>query len=150
MGNEKNFVIKTYYNVCVYGTGGSMKWHKKVDDEQVHNIIRNSELVNIYEYCTDREVSPLFNVAPYRSEESGVVSGVAEKLDALDVQIGGTHYKKLKIQPIQAIHENDLDFFQGNITKYAWRHKDKHGVEDLKKVIHYAQLAAKFQYGVDL
>lgn len=66
---------------------------------------------------------------------------------ALQTQQGGTHYKDLKIQPIEYIHANDLDFFQGNIVKYATRHKDKNGAEDLRKVIHYAQLAIELQYG---
>ena len=69
-------------------------------------------------------------------------------MSALDIQEGGCHYKELKIQPIEYIHANSLDFFQGNIIKYATRHKSKHGVEDLKKVIHYAQLAIELQYGV--
>lgn len=68
---------------------------------------------------------------------------------ALDSQVGGDHYK-LAIQPIEFITKNCLDFIQGNIVKYATRHKTKNGVEDLKKVIHYAQLAAKLQYDVDL
>lgn len=66
---------------------------------------------------------------------------------ALQTQQGGTHYKGLKIQPIEYIHANGLDFFQGNIVKYATRHKDKNSAEDLRKVIHYAQLAIELQYG---
>ena len=65
---------------------------------------------------------------------------------ALDTQEGGDHYKKLAIQPIEYISANNLDFFQGNIVKYATRHKDKNGAEDLRKVIHYAQLALELQY----
>lgn len=66
---------------------------------------------------------------------------------ALQIQQGGTHYKDLKIQPIEYIHANGLDFFQGNIVKYATRHKDKNGAQDLRKIIHYAQLAIELQYG---
>lgn len=69
---------------------------------------------------------------------------------ALDVQVGGAHYKDMKIQPLEFTMANNLDFIQGNVVKYICRHKSKNGVEDLKKVIHYAQLAAKMQYGVDL
>jgi hypothetical protein len=66
---------------------------------------------------------------------------------ALGVQEGGSHYKDMKIQPIEFIHANSLDFFQGNIVKYAARHKAKNGAQDLRKVIHYAQLALELQYG---
>lgn len=68
-------------------------------------------------------------------------------MKALDIQEGGTHYKGLKIQPIEYIHANGLDFFQGNMLKYLTRHKSKNGAEDLRKVIHYAQLAIELQYG---
>lgn len=68
---------------------------------------------------------------------------------ALDVQVAGSHYD-FPIQPIEFIHKNNLSFIQGNIIKYACRHDKKNGVEDLKKVIHYAQLEAKLKYGVDI
>lgn len=58
----------------------------------------------------------------------------------LDEQIGGDHYKKYKIQPIVYAHANGLGPCEANIIKYATRWKDKGGVEDLEKVIHYAQL----------
>jgi hypothetical protein len=55
-------------------------------------------------------------------------------------QEGGNHYQKHKIQPYTFITENELSFFQGNVIKYVVRYKDKNGVEDLKKIIHYCQL----------
>jgi hypothetical protein len=55
-------------------------------------------------------------------------------------QEGGNHYQKHKIQPYTFITENQLSFFQGNVIKYVVRYKDKNGVEDLKKIIHYCQL----------
>jgi hypothetical protein len=69
---------------------------------------------------------------------------------ALELQEGGDHYKDLGIQPIEYIIENNLDFIQGNMIKYATRHKEKGGKEDLLKVIHYANLAIELQYGEDL
>lgn len=65
----------------------------------------------------------------------------------LDIQHGGSHYKDKKIQPIEYITANNLDFCQGNIVKYVTRHKDKNGAEDIRKVIHYAQFILKFEYG---
>lgn len=58
-------------------------------------------------------------------------------------QVGGTHYKSMKIQPVEFILANDLGFCEGNIIKYTCRHKQKGGVQDLKKVIHYAELLIK-------
>lgn len=68
----------------------------------------------------------------------------------LDIQHGGSHYKDKKIQPIEYITANDLDFCQGNIVKYATRHKDKNGAEDVRKIIHYAQFILKFEYGEEI
>ena len=61
-------------------------------------------------------------------------------MKALNKQVGGNHYKDMKIQPINYILENDLGFCEGNIIKYVSRYKEKNGVEDLEKVIHYAEL----------
>ena len=54
-------------------------------------------------------------------------------------QVGGTHYEKLKIQPIQYILENNLGYCEGNIIKYITRWKDKNGIEYLRKIIQYAE-----------
>jgi len=67
-------------------------------------------------------------------------------MDSLDVQVGGGHYKDLKIQPVQYNHANKLFFIEGNIVKYVTRHREKNGVEDLKKVIHYAQMLIDLEY----
>lgn len=72
-----------------------------------------------------------------------------DKVNPLDVQVAGDHYKSLGIQPVEYIHVNSLDYFQGNVVKYVTRHKSKNGADDLRKAIHYCQLALKLQYGVD-
>ena len=59
---------------------------------------------------------------------------------ASEEQVGGTHYKELAIQPSHYIVRNNLGWYEGNIVKYVTRHKQKGQVEDIKKVIHYAQL----------
>jgi len=61
-------------------------------------------------------------------------------MSALEKQVGGTHYKKHAIQPIEYIEGNGLGYCEGAIIKYATRWKDKGGIEDLKKIIHYAEL----------
>ena len=37
---------------------------------------------------------------------------------AKDTQIGGDHYSKMKIQPIEFIQANGLDFCQGKLAKF--------------------------------
>ena len=63
-----------------------------------------------------------------------------------EIQIGGGHYAKYKIQPTEFIHANNVAFIEGNIIKYVMRHKDKNGIEDLKKAKHYIDLLIEFEY----
>mgnify|MGYP000100109991 FL=1 len=66
---------------------------------------------------------------------------------ATDTQVGGNHYKDFKIMPIEYISKNNLDFLEGNIVKYVSRHRNKNGAEDIKKIIHYAELILELEYG---
>jgi len=66
---------------------------------------------------------------------------------AKDKQIMGTHYKDCPIQPIDYIVDNGLGWCEGNIVKYITRHNKKGGEEDIKKVIHYAELLLEKKYG---
>ena len=68
---------------------------------------------------------------------------------ATDKQVGGSHYKDCAIQPVDYIVENKLDFLEGNVVKYITRHKTKGGIEDIRKVIHYAELILEKKYGKD-
>lgn len=61
-------------------------------------------------------------------------------------QIGGSHYKDKKIQPIDYIKANDLDFCEGSIVKYITRHREKNGAEDIRKIIHYCEFILKYDY----
>ena len=66
--------------------------------------------------------------------------GLFEDTFPQDKQIGGSHYKDMVIQPFEFISKNELTFFQGNVIKYVCRYKQKNGIQDLEKVIHYCQL----------
>lgn len=61
-------------------------------------------------------------------------------MKATDKQIGGSHYKGMKIQPIEYIQANDLSYCEANVVKYVSRWKSKNGVEDLLKAKHYIEL----------
>jgi hypothetical protein len=51
------------------------------------------------------------------------------------------HYKDFSISPIDFIIANKLGFCEGNIIKYACRYNKKGTpIEDLDKIIHYAEL----------
>lgn len=68
-------------------------------------------------------------------------------LQPLERQVGGSHYKNLKIQPIEYAMANDLNVCEANIVKYVTRHHAKGGAEDIRKVIHYAELLLQMKYG---
>lgn len=66
---------------------------------------------------------------------------------ALAKQEGGSHYKDMKIQPVEFITANNLGFLEGNVVKYICRHHAKNGAEDIKKAIHYCELLLQTKYG---
>ena len=61
-------------------------------------------------------------------------------------QVGGSHYKKYKIQPSVFINENKILFAEGNAIKYICRHQDKGKKEDLLKAIHYIEMIINRDY----
>ena len=70
-----------------------------------------------------------------------------QALKATLKQVGGSHYKDCKIQPVEYIVGNDLTFLEGNIIKYITRHRRKgEGRKDIEKVIHYAEMILEMEY----
>jgi hypothetical protein len=67
-------------------------------------------------------------------------------MSALESQVGGNHYKHFRIQPIEFIQKNNLNFCEGAIIKYACRHKAKGGKEDLLKIKHFVDLLIEMEY----
>lgn len=68
---------------------------------------------------------------------------------ALDEQVGGDHYKKLGVQPVEFISVINANFFQGNVIKYVTRYKDKNGIKDLEKAKHYLELMKELKPQTD-
>lgn len=65
--------------------------------------------------------------------------------NALQQQVGGDHYRKLKIQPVEYIHANNIPFIEGCIIKYATRWRDKGGKRDLEKIKHFVDLLLELE-----
>ena len=59
---------------------------------------------------------------------------------ALETQVGGDHYKLMKIQPLEFIMANNMSYCEANVVKYVSRWRSKNGVEDLRKARHYIDL----------
>ena len=64
---------------------------------------------------------------------------------SLSTQVAGDHYRKLKIQPVEYIHANQIGYFEGNVIKYVTRWRDKNGVTDLQKAKHYIELLIELE-----
>lgn len=67
---------------------------------------------------------------------------------ALEVQVAGTHYKSKRIQPVEYIVANNLDFLEGCIVKRITRWRDKPAgkrFEDLQKIKHEVDLLIEME-----
>jgi len=73
---------------------------------------------------------------------------MSDEKDPLDTQVGGDHYKKLKIQPMEYSMANKLDPCQHTIIKYVTRFRDKGGITDLHKAMHVLEMLIAFEEGV--
>lgn len=118
--------------------------------------------MNAHQLQQEAEVVPLFTPAdepdePADGDWNPIVfdakmanSPRAEDISARDIQIGGNHYKKYKIQPYEFVFANKIPALEANAQKYILRHQDKNGIEDLRKARHYLELMAELYYGEKL
>lgn len=90
------------------------------------------------------------------SQETEYREGVIKEVvpmqeSALNMQIGGSHYKECEIQPIQYIEANKLAFLEGCVVKRATRHNKPTGKgrQDIEKAIHELQLILELRYPKD-
>ena len=68
-------------------------------------------------------------------------------MSAFTKQIGGNHYTKLAIQPLEYAMANKLDACQHNVIKYVTRFRDKNGKDDLLKAIDMIEKLIELEYG---
>mgnify|MGYP003645278291 CR=1 FL=1 len=66
-------------------------------------------------------------------------------MEALDHQIGGDHYRKFVIQPVEFCYHNNIPYLEATAIKYLCRWRDKGGLQDLEKAKHYIQLLIDFE-----
>jgi len=67
-------------------------------------------------------------------------------MNAKDKQIGGSYYKNHLIQPIEFMVKNQIPFLEGSVIKYVLRHREKNGIQDIDKAIHYLELLKEIEY----
>lgn len=69
-----------------------------------------------------------------------------ENENPLDRQVDGTHYKQMKIQPVEFNQLNQLNFCEASVVKYVCRHRNKNGKQDLLKAKHFIDLLLEIEY----
>ena len=66
--------------------------------------------------------------------------------DAPREQVGGDHYKRMKIDVFEFAEANGLSFMEATAIKYICRHRLKNGKEDLLKAMHTINRMIQFYY----
>lgn len=61
-------------------------------------------------------------------------------MSAFEKQVGGNHYKHMMIQPLEYALANNLGICEHAVVKYISRWREKGGVDDLRKAIHYCEI----------
>lgn len=136
--------VKHVYNKLQEYIKDPVKYKGEVYLNQVKKLFKPEEFAD--ELLGDFWKFPYFveninaGIIP-REEAERIVNGD-------DHEVGGSHYK-MAIEPWDYIHANGLGFDEGNIVKYASRHKQKNGAEDIRKIISYAKHILKTQYNED-
>lgn len=83
--------------------------------------------------------------------ETGLCNCVCDKIEnPYDHQIGGEHYNNKKHDLAQFCIENNVPAGEFSVMKYVFRHKEKNGLEDLRKAQHWLEFLAYSIYKENL
>lgn len=135
-----------YNKINVHGiTAVKMKYFTEFWDDRAIQVIKNQGVFVMEPSSIDTApMAPVFLPDCAEAEEPRTPKS------ALDIQEGGNHYKKYKIQPIEFVVANNIPVLEANVQKYILRHFDKNKMEDLRKARHYLELMAEMYYGEKL
>lgn len=111
--------------------GHTLNWHYG-EDEGASCKIQGCGCTRFdgFRFLNEPPSSPLVAEAIREELKQRLTAG------ARDSQVGGDHYAKHAIQPWDIWEAYGLNAFEGAVIKYLLRHRDKGGVEDLKKARH--------------
>ena len=127
---------KKYGIPCDMVTNIKSKKFKEFWDDRAYHVPRNSGVIMCGTHTVKQPNSP------------NDADQVQTKKDQspLDVQVGGDHYKGMAIQPIEFVFKNNIPAIEASVIKYICRHRNKNGVEDLKKARHLIDLLVEMEY----
>ena len=79
------------------------------------------------------------------TSDGDLIGSIGNVSTPLDTQVAGSHYKGKRIQPVEYIHANNLNFLEGCIVKRITRWRDKDGFQDLEKIKHEVDLLIEME-----
>ena len=113
------------------------KYNKNTTMGEMEEYKSTCNKLNNLSEKTETELLRVFDKVKARDYTDVILCELSKPKSALGTQIGGDHYKTMKIQPITFIMENNLSFAVGNIIKYVCRYDKKNGLEDIQKARQY-------------
>lgn len=108
--------------------------------------VKDADLVAVDEGAGDVVVGGVEEGPVSGAEVTAAVKAALDEMRAKGraeaVQVGGDHYRRLAVQPWEAMEawlspDEFAGFLRGNVIKYMARFRDKGGVEDVRKARHY-------------
>ena len=110
--------------------------------QNLHDLTkRQSDITALANACLTVEA---ITGKPVTFNEGDTQSVLTKK--PIDTQVGGNHYQKYKIQPVEFIMKNNVPYVEGNVIKYVMRFRDKNGLEDLLKARQYLDMLIAAEY----
>lgn len=96
---------------------------------RVVSVLDEHSRIELAMYCTDSRggytlTAPIYSIRKVIKEEKSVSEEIKKPV---------RYNKRGKLECWDVILDQEMNFLEGNILKYLWRHKEKNGVEDLKK-----------------
>lgn len=101
------------------------------------------------EFWDDRAKTVVANTGMFIDEYAqGMISEETIKPveSSLDVQVGGSHYTGLVIQPAEYCYYNRLPSIESSVIRYVTRHESKNGVQDIDKAIDLLNMLKEMRY----
>lgn len=129
-----------------------------INDEEV--FLKSGEIGKIIDFskdgvCIQSETpthgdgvwwTSISNIQHYNEkvETESESSKLKENFTEEDIKKPKRYNRKGKLECIDVIEDQEMDFIEGSILKYLWRYKDKGGTKDLEKIKEYVDLKIKF------
>lgn len=114
------------------------------------------------EFWDDRAIQVIKNTGEFVTRvpvETDTIAGMPKIIDeldlfdmnavpgcSLDVQVGGSHYKDMVIQPAEYCEYNNIPVLEAGVIKYVSRHMNKNGVQDLEKAKDLIDMIIEMRY----